>query len=103
MKTAKRKAAWEKGTDEGWTVTYDKKEDLERLIPALVFLDYKNMNRYYELETPYNAETFVTTSFAVSSDYRNKDGSLGGFQINMNLLSDQDIERFRLVRLEETQ
>ncbi len=96
-------AAWEKGTDEGWTVTYDKKEDLERLIPALVFLDYKNMNRYYELETPYNAETFVTTSFAVSSDYRNKDGSLGGFQINMNLLSDQDIERFRLVRLEETQ
>ena len=92
---------WDKDSEEGWSAIYDDEKDLERLIPALVFLDYRNMNCYYEMEMPANAETYVTVNFDISSDYQDRGKGSGGFGINMKLLSSEDAVRFKLAAQEE--
>ena len=93
---------WDKDSDESWTAIYDDEKDLKRLIPALIFLDYRNMNCYYEMEMPANADTFVTANFDISSDHQDRGRSSGGFGINMKLLSSEDTVRFKLAGQEET-
>lgn len=90
---------WSGDSEYSHTEVYQKKEDLESLIPALVFKDYYNMNSYYEMKWPDNAEVYVTADFDVTSTYDDRDGRSAGFQINMNKLSKEEIEKFGLAKV----
>ena len=93
---------WDKDSDEGCTAIYDDEKELARLIPALVFLDYRDMNCYYEMEMPANADTYVTVNVDIFSDHQDRERSSGRFGINMKLLSSEDTVRFKLAGQEET-
>ena len=74
-------------------MVYDQQEDIEILIPALVFRDYYNLNNYYQMEPPENVEVHVTANFDTSSVIRNVD--MSSFELNLKNLSEDDIHRFR--------
>lgn len=90
---------WSEDSEYSHTEVYKEKEDLEILIPALVFMDYYNMNSYYELKWPDNAAVYVTADFDVSGNYADRDGRSSAFQINMNKLSEEEIEKFGLAKV----
>jgi len=91
---APREEAWEKDSAEIRMEVYKEEEDLEKLIPALVFMDYYNMNSCYEVVFPDNAGVYVTADFGASGSYDDRDGKSAGFQIDMGKLSKEDIHRF---------
>ena len=74
-------------------MVYDQQEDIEILIPALVFRDYYNLNNYYQMEPPENVEVHVTANFDTSSVIMNVD--MSSFKLNLKNLSEDDIHRFR--------
>ena len=74
-------------------MVYDQQEDIEILIPALVFRDYYNLNNYYQMQPPENVEVHVTANFDTSSVIRNVD--MSSFELNLKNLSEDDIHRFR--------
>lgn len=89
---------WTDDGYEGRTEVYDRAEDIEALLPALVYYDYRNMNDYYEIEVPDNADVYVTADFDTDSSFNDRGGRSGGFLLNMKSLSAEDIKRFGLAK-----
>jgi len=77
-------------------MVYDQQEDIEILIPALVFRDYYNLNNYYQMEVPENVEVHVTANFDTSPVIRDVD--MSSFELNLKNLSEDDIHRFRFAK-----
>ena len=77
---------------EGELISYRSAEEIEALLPALVYRDYLNFNEYYEIAPAGNVDVMV--SFAVPRVNSYGSRSSFNFQIDLNRLSDEDIERF---------
>ncbi len=86
---------WSDDGYEGRTAVYDSEEDIETLLSALVYYDYRDMNGYYDMESPNNADVYVTADFDTEGRFNDR-GGRSGFQLNMKKLSAEDIERFGL-------
>lgn len=89
---------WPDDGDGSRTAVYDSEEDIETLLPALVYYDYRNMNNYYDMKAPDNVDVYVTADFDTGSSFNDRGGRSGGFMLNLKKLSPEDAKRFGLAQ-----
>ena len=89
---------WPDDGDGSRTAVYDSEEDIETLLPALVYYDYRNMNDYYDMKAPDNVDVYVTADFDTGSSFNDRGGRSGGFMLNLKKLSPEDAKRFGLAQ-----
>ncbi len=94
-------AAIAKAGYDGTDILYDDEEELRILTKALVYEGYYGMNRYYKADYADNVD--VTVFFAKSEGASDKAAVYQSrrCQLDMNRLTEEEIQRFGLMRFEE--